>query len=132
MFLEAIQKKMSNGDPLFFRRVGMNSGRLDLGSIFHIYKTVASTERLIRSCSIIWSSYYRNAGVMKAISWTPDNTVLQISDFPQMSSLHCLLMEGWMAVVMEEIGIKVVSYKETKCMSKGDSCHEFVYVWKKK
>jgi len=131
-FLSTVQARMSNGDPNFFRSVGMVAGRSDLGTIFAIYKRLASQEKLIRSCTTVWSSYYRNAGSMVATEWKPERTIVQISNFPQMSPLHCRLMEGWMAATMEEIGARLLKYEEIKCMSKGASCHEFLYVWQKR
>ncbi len=131
-FLTSMQATMGNGDPNFFRSVGMVAGRADLGAIFAIYKRLASFEKLIRSCTSVWSSYYRNAGSMVATEWKPERTIVQISNFPQMSPLHCRLMEGWMAATMEEIGARLLKYEESKCMSKGGPCHEFLYVWQKR
>lgn len=129
--LNAMQARLGPSDANFFRTVGMVSGRTDLGAIFAIYKRLASFERLIRSCSSVWASYYRNAGSMVATEWKPERTILQISNFPQMSPLHCRMMEGWMIATMEEIGARILKWEETKCMSRGGSCHEFICSWQK-
>lgn len=131
-FLATMQSRISNGDPNFFRVVGSIGGRSDMGAIFAIYKRLASFEKLIRSCPSVWSNYYRNAGSMIATEWKPERTVLQICNFPQMSPLHCRLMEGWMVATMEEIGARVLKYEESKCMSKGGPCHEFICSWQKR
>jgi hypothetical protein len=131
-FLATMQSKMSNGDPNFFRLVGSIGGRADMGAIFSIFKRLASFEKLFRSCNSIWSSYYRNAGSMIPTEWKPERTVVQIINFPQMSPLHCRLMEGWFVATLEEIGVRLLRWEESKCMSKGDPCHEFACSWQKR
>jgi hypothetical protein len=128
-FLGAIAQLYGHADPHFFQTVGENSGKRDLGTIYKIYKNLASSERLIRSCSGIWTSYYREAGEMTAVSWKPDNTVLRIMNFPGMSPLHCQLMVGWMASTMKELGIKFIEFSERACTSKGAPHHEFFARW---
>ncbi len=130
--LTAMHAKLGPSDPNFYRTVGMSSGRTDLGAIFAIYKRLASFEKLIRSCTSVWASYYKNAGSMVATEWKPERTVVQIVNFPQMARLHCQLMEGWMVATMEEIGARIIKWDEVKCMSRGDACHEFVCSWHKR
>jgi hypothetical protein len=80
----------------------------------------------------VWPSYYRNAGRMEAITWSPDDTTLRIFDFPLMHPAHCRLMEGWMISTMKQIGVRVNDgAAETECPSRGGRWHEFRCTWRR-
>ncbi|MFZ5444842.1 MAG: hypothetical protein ACOZQL_32935 [Myxococcota bacterium] len=131
-FLRAIVAKHGNGKLEYCRQLGVSSGVRDINTVFKIYLAIASTERLIRGCTKVWDSYYRNAGMMEAVRWTPDDTMLRISDFKKMAPEHCLLMEGWMIATMNALGCDVLEPRESKCTSRGDEAHEFSCKWKKR
>jgi len=116
----------------FCRELGDVAGLRDLGTVLRIYRTLSSPERLIRACGKVWSSYYRQAGRMEAVSWTPEDTALRIYDFPEMDPAHCRLMEGWMIATMRAIGFYVNDAFERKCMSTGAPYHEFHCTWQKR
>jgi hypothetical protein len=131
-FLRELERSMGKGDPGFGRELGVVAGRRDLGSIFRVYVALASPERLIRACSKVWPSYYRNAGSMEAIAWEPTDTRLRITGFRAMEPAHCRLMEGWMISTMATIGFRASDdARETRCASQGAAFHEFVCTWKK-
>ncbi len=128
--IRAIAKKMGNGDPAYFRKLGEVAASLDLGSFLNVYKISGGPEELIQAAGMVWPGYYRNAGKMEVNSSQPENTVIRILDFPEMDPAHCRLMEGWITAAMVILGGKMVSpARETMCMSKGDSCHEFTFTW---
>lgn len=128
--LRQIERRLGTGSGEACRELGAVAGRRDLGTIFRLYRILASPRRLIRGCSQVWKSYYRNAGRMEAISWEPDDTTLRIYDFPAMDPLHCRLMEGWMVSTMETIGCRVgADFRESACTSRGDPHHEFRCAW---
>jgi hypothetical protein len=132
-FLTAIDAKLGQSDLAYCRSLGEFAGKRDLGTIFKIYVALSSPERLIRSCAKVWSSYHRNAGDMRALSWGPEETVLRIEGFPSMHKGHCLLMEGWMMKTMDTIGCRVLpGARETTCMSDGGAFHEFRCEWQSK
>lgn len=132
-FLAALSRRFGGGDPEYGRALGEAAGVRDINTVFRIYLAIASPERLIRGCSKVWPSYYRNAGNMEAITWAPTGTTLRITDFPEMSPLHCRLMEGWMISTMDALGLRVdAAGRETKCPSRGDPFHEFSCTWTKK
>lgn len=131
--LSALQGRFANGDALYGRKLGAASGKQDINTVFRIYLALASSERLIRSCTRVWASYYRNAGEMEATAWAPEKTVLRITGFPKMAPLHCQLMEGWMISTMDALGLAVHDDgRETRCTSRGDAFHEFTCSWSKK
>lgn len=131
-FLSTLDVKLGRGDPNYARSLGTVAGQSDLGTVFRVYVALASTERLIRGCSRVWPAYYRNCGQMDAIAWAPEKTVLRISGFPQMSPVHCRLMEGWMLAAMKTIGAEVLpGARETSCASRGSQFHEFTCSWRK-
>lgn len=130
--LKGLANKFGGGSSEYCRELGASSGQRDINTVFRIYLAIASTERLIRGCSKVWASYYRNAGAMEAIRWTPDDTLLRITDFPQMAPEHCRLMEGWMITTMNVLGTDVLDGHESACVSKGAPAHEFSCRWKKR
>ncbi len=131
-FLKALEAKYGRGDPAYCRTLGASSGVRDINTVFKIYLAIASTEWLIRGCSKVWPSYYRNAGTMEAIRWSPDDTLLRITGFPDMAPQHCRLMEGWMISTMNALKVDVLDPRESMCTSRGGSAHEFACRWKKR
>ena len=129
--LYALKMRFGRPTQRFFVNLGATAGERDLGTMFKIYRTLASPERLIRSCSRVWASYYRGAGTMTAIAWSPDDTRLRIEGFAEMDRAHCELMEGWMISTMKQIGVVVnEDGRETACMGRGDAFHEFQCTWR--
>jgi len=129
-FLRSLERRLGGGDHLFLRSIGAAAGQRDLGTILRVYVALASPERLIRSCTKVWASYYRNAGRMEAVAWAPEQTVLRVLDFDAMDRTHCRLMEGWMISTMEQLGLRVgPGARETECASRGGRYHEFRCTW---
>jgi len=129
--LYALKLRFGRPNQRFFVTLGATAGERDLGTMFKIYRTLASPERLIRSCSRVWASYYRDAGTMTAIAWAPEDTRLRIEGFSEMDRAHCELMEGWMIATMKQIGVNVNDdARETACTSRGDDHHEFRCTWR--
>jgi hypothetical protein len=126
-FLETIQANHGNGDANFCRILGTLAGEKDLEATFAVYKSKKSPERFVRSCGFIWTSYYRNAGEMVAVSYSPQETVIRINNFKQMNINHCRLMEGWISTTLTAMGYKTNRYQETQCMCLGGPYHEFVF-----
>jgi hypothetical protein len=132
-FLRGLERSMGRGDGRLARQLGEVAGKRDLGTVFRVYVALASAERLIRACSKVWPSYYRNAGTMEAIAWEPTDTRLRITGFAEMEPLHCRLMEGWMIATMNTIGFSVSDdASETRCSSRGAPYHEFACTWTKR
>lgn len=128
--LRALDETLGEGSPDFLRQAGQAGGRRDLGTFLKIYTTLASAERLIKSCRRVWPTYYRNAGHMEAVAWEPSHTVVRIYDFPEMDPAHCLLMDGWMRATMESLGFRIEpGARETRCMSEGAPFHEYTCSW---
>jgi hypothetical protein len=132
-FLQGLEARYGAGDSSYCKRLGLASGHRDINTVFKIYLAIASTERLIKSCTKVWSSYYENAGSMEAVTWAPSGTTLRITGFPQMVSQHCRLMEGWMIATMNALGADVSEDAgETTCSSRGGEFHEFRCKWTKR
>lgn len=128
--LRAADRTIGIGDRKLCRELGAMAGKRDIGTAFRVFAAIASPERLIRGCRLVWSAYYRNAGSMEALAWTPERTVLRITGFAEMHATHCRLMEGWMISTMEAIGCRVnPGARETECMSRGGAHHEFSCTW---
>ena len=129
--LVAADRVAGKGTGSFCRDLGVAAGQRDVSTVLRIYVVLSSPERLIRSCSKVWPSYYANAGRMDALRWAPDDTTLRISEFREMHPFHCRLMEGWMISTMGMIGLEATGH-ECECTSAGGKYHEFVCTWHKK
>jgi hypothetical protein len=128
-FLEGAERTLPQQPKGASWQLGAAAGRRDLGSVLRIYVAIASPERLIRACRIVWPSYYRNAGSMEAVRWEPEDTLLRIIDFPEMHRLHCRMMEGWMVATMESLGFVVANARQSAFMTQGAPYHEFRCTW---
>lgn len=128
-FLEAADQELGSGDLAYCVKLGAEAGRRDLGTIFAFFMRLYDPERLIKSCTRVWSQYHRDAGRMVAVRWERECTVLRIIDFDAMHPAHCRLMEGWMWQALSMIGGEVLSGSETECCSRGGTCHEFTCRW---
>ncbi len=131
-FLTGAEGVLSRPSRSVSFELGGVAGKQDLGTVLKIYVALASPERLIRSCKLVWPSYYRNAGRMEAVEWKPESTVLRIYDFPEMHRLHARLMEGWMISTMESLGFAVAKgARQTQFMGDGAPHHEFRCKWQR-
>ncbi|MEZ4222289.1 MAG: hypothetical protein R3B13_15235 [Polyangiaceae bacterium] len=130
-FLAAAEQELTRPGKSVCHELGSVAGKRDLGTVLKIYLAIASPERLIRASKLVWPSYYRNAGRMEAVEWQPESTVLRIYDFPEMTRLHCQLMEGWMIATMESLGLEVLpGARQTAFMGDGARYHEFCCSWR--
>ena len=131
-FLGATEKVLPKTERGASFDLGTVAGKQDLGTVLRIYAAIASPERLIKSCKLVWPGYYKNAGRMEAVEWAPESTVLRIYDFPEMHPLHCRLMEGWMISTMQTLGFSVGGdARQTKFMGDGAPYHEFRCTWQR-
>jgi hypothetical protein len=130
-FIRTIDRVLGRGDLAVCAELGAFAAHLDIESIYEIYKKRARPQDLSRDGTVIWKSYYSNAGNMKAESVLPERTVVRIYDFPAMDPAHCRLMAGWMNQALSESGARIVeTLHETVCCSRGGAFHEFSCRWK--
>lgn len=52
--LTGLEAAFGEGRADYFRKLGTASGQRDINTVFKVYLAIASTERLIRSCSKVW------------------------------------------------------------------------------
>jgi hypothetical protein len=131
--LRSADRELGKGDLEYVRKLADAAARSDLATIFKVYAIKPSAEAMIRACTPIWGMYTEGAGYMEAIDTSQDNTVLRITDFPEMDPAHCVLMESWMIGAMDVIGARVLpGARETECMSRGGRYHEFWCRWEPK
>jgi hypothetical protein len=132
-FLDAAERTLPKSSRGVSFELGSVAGKQDLGTVLKIYVALSSPERLIKSCKLVWPSYYRNAGRMEAVEWQPESTLLRIYDFPKMDRLHCRLMVGWMIATMESLGFLVNGdARQTQFMGDGAPYHEFHCSWQRR
>ncbi len=130
-FLKTMDKLLGSGDLSLCREFGRFAATQDFQYIYNMYKKRANPKDLRRDSSVVWKSYYVNAGRMETDNSLPGHLVIRIHDFPEMGPAHCRLMEGWISqAVVETRGSWIEEVHEVKCNSKGDPHHEFVGRWK--
>lgn len=128
--LRAAESGFGAGDPAYCKTLGRVAGERDLNTVFKLFVRLYGPERLIGSCTRVWSQYYRDAGTMLATHAKPEDTRVRIEGFPRMDTSHCRLMEGWMIQTMHMLGARVAEDgRETACPSRGDAFHEFRCTW---
>jgi hypothetical protein len=128
--LRAVDREVGFGDLSLCQDIGEYASNRDYEFFFGPNKGKLKPADLFRDCNIYWKSYYANAGYMKADETSPEGTYISICDFPAMDPAHCRLMTGWMAQAMINAGAIWIEYRESKCASRGDACHEFFGRWR--
>ena len=130
--LRTSDQVFGKGNLELCRSMGAHAANIDMGTMFQIYAKIASPERMLNACRIVWPQYYRDAGTMRASHTSSTDSRICIDDFPEMDPAHCRLMEGWMVSAIEKLGVKIrPGATETRCPSRGDAFHEFSGKWDK-
>ncbi len=128
--LRTADRILGSGDLSLCREFGKFAANLDMRAIYSTYRRNAGAKDLARDSTVIWNSYYKNAGRMEPVDFGEDHSLLRILDFPQMDQAHCLLMEGWIEGALMSCGTSMAAVKETACTSTGGQYHEFDCSWK--
>lgn len=93
-----------------------------------IFKIFAPTKKLVKEIAGYWKEHY-TVGELIVTEFDEKNKkmVLNIKDF-KVHPIFCLYLEGYFERILlfVEKGVKV---KETECMFKGASHHEYLFTW---
>ena len=92
-------------------------------------KYFLSLEAIASKAAPVWRSYY-TIGNLSVTELDKKNrkTVLRLEEFPLYDE-YCRDFEGFLGQLVKMVVNKEVSYKETKCISRGDPYHEFTLRW---
>lgn len=130
-YLRAIDRVLGKGDLAVCRKLGEYLATQNLQIVSDMFKRRPRPEDLVLVGDVFWKNYHLQSGAMKVEDSSSDHSVIRIYDFPQMDPAHCRLMEGWFSRALVEVGgIWVEEVHETRCVSRGDPCHEFVGRWR--
>ncbi len=92
-----------------------------------------SPEKIFNQSSKYWKKHY-SLGKLEAleVNTKEKHVVLQLKDF-KIHPILCIYFKGYFKE-LARIGVGIrpedMIMEETKCMFRGDSCHEFVIDWK--
>ncbi len=129
--IRAIDKVMGRGDFKVCKELGRFAGDSDVKLFRSLFNRDASVDDVQASGELMWRSYHLNSGELKVVDKARENTVIRILDFPQMDPAHCALMEGWISQACVAAGVRwIEDIRESACMNKGDSYHEFKGKWR--
>ncbi len=94
-------------------------------------KYFVSMETIAKEAPKFWGKYYTRGHLsVTEINKQERYIVVRIEDF-ELHPIHCLTVEGYLISIIKMVLNKDVVSEERKCMSRGDSYHEFVVNWKK-
>ncbi len=102
--IRAVDKVLGTGDLSLCRELGRYTAKRDVEGIYDFYKKRARPDDLVRDGSVIWNSYYVNAGEMEQEVRADGVVVIGIRRFAAMDEAHARLLEGWMSQAMQEAG----------------------------
>ena len=82
-----------------------------------------------RQVTIGWPRYY-TVGLLEMPEFSEEKryAILTLKDFKD-HPLHCVLLRGYFGKIAEMVVNNPIKCKETKCMFRGDSYHEFLMTW---
>jgi predicted hydrocarbon binding protein len=77
-----------------------------------------------------WQKYYNFGELKVSQTENQDKFIVEIKDY-DLHPIACVYNSGYFSVVTSYLIKKkgVFSVKETKCVHKGDSCHQFIIEW---
>ncbi|MBD3208384.1 MAG: hypothetical protein GF370_02945 [Candidatus Nealsonbacteria bacterium] len=122
-------KKLFDYDDEKIKELGKSEAKVSL--IIRLFmKYFVSTQRIAKEVPKMWRRYY-SIGDLEIAEMNDEEkrAVLRLKDF-KVSPVHCLNLIGYFASVLQMVVNSPVECRETKCVFKGDDCHEFTLTWK--
>lgn len=93
-----------------------------------IFKLFAPLKKLVKEIPSDWKEHY-TVGEMEVLKFDEENKeiIIRVKDF-KIDPIFCGYLEGYIERVLLFVQHEVIT-KETKCMFRGDSCHEYTSKW---
>jgi hypothetical protein len=123
-----VVKELFDLDEEGLREVGKYQSKVSL--IIKLFmKYFASLRVVTYKAPLMWRKYY-TVGTLKIIELNEKKNyiILQVSGFKTHPD-HCRMLEGYIGNVVKMVVKKKTVCRETKCLFKGDDCHEFTIKW---
>lgn len=121
-------KKVFNFDKGDFIKLGKFSAQLPW--IIRLFvKYFGSLGLIVKNTPKMWRTYYTK-GNLKIIDFDKDRGYLiaRLEDFA-LHPIYCIGLEGYFLSIVSMVVKGPITCQETKCVHKGDDCHEFLVKW---
>lgn len=121
-------KKILGFDDKKFQEMGSFESKISL--IIRIFmKYFVSTDKATKEVANMWKKYH-TIGKLEVIEQNEERKyiILRLRDF-KLHPLHCITLRGYFASILKMIVGTDVACEETKCIYRGDKCHEFLLEW---
>jgi len=121
-------ERLFHYDDKKFQEMGMFHAKSSL--IIRLFmKYFVSLERVSKEISQIWRRYF-TIGDIEIVEFDEEKKriILKMINF-RFHPLHCQVLKGSLSTLLQMIiGCKITA-EETKCIYRGDECHEFLLKW---
>jgi len=111
-----------------FRKMGEFSSRSS--SIIRLFmKYFVSLDRVVERGQSMWDTYFNVGRISpRKVDKEGKEIIMELKNF-SLHPLHCQYLRGYFSKMFGLILKTAPSVRETKCVHKGDDCHEFVIRW---
>jgi hypothetical protein len=122
-------KKLFNYSNEDIYEMGRVEGKSSSLIIRLFMKYFGSLKMIAREAEKMWRKHYSVGELkVKKLDEEKRQAVLEVRDF-KLHPLHCLELGGYLASVIQMSVGRHTKCQETKCIHKGDKCHEFKMTW---
>jgi hypothetical protein len=108
--------------------VGRFSAEYSLNEFYKAFIRVATPRALAKRASQIFSTYYRPSS-MKIDDISNNESILKITEFPEMELIVENRILGWIEKTLEICGYKSIDFNIVKSLCRGDPVSEIEISW---
>ena len=126
--LDVMTRIHGNGDDRFVETLGRYAARQDLGGIFKVITVLASIPRILETASHLWGRYC-DTGTFDIVSIEEGKGVGRITDFPNITRNHSILLNGWIEGVGLAAGAKTANVSLMRAVYLGDDHCAYQMRW---
>lgn len=127
---DAIVRECGDGDPAFFKRLGIASADKNLTSLHATFLTPGNPHAFLAKAKTIYSMYYETG--RREYERTGDRSgMLTTHDAETFSAPDCLTVVGWYERALEMCGATGVSVVEEECRANGGAVCRYRVSWSK-
>ncbi|XOB40899.1 MAG: hypothetical protein ACKKMP_03375 [Candidatus Nealsonbacteria bacterium] len=121
-------KRLFNYDDKKFQEIGRFHSKSSL--IIRLFmKHFVSLERVAKESSQMWRRYFTVGDIeVVEIDKEKRRIIFKVKNF-KFHPLHCQILNGSIATIIQMIIGHKVTAEETKCIHRGDEYHEFLLKW---
>jgi hypothetical protein len=121
-------KRLFNYDDKKFQEMGIFESKSSL--IIRLFmRYFVSIDKVAKEAPNIWRKYY-SIGNLKVVEYSLEKKyiIIRIENF-SLTPILCSVLMGYYLSLVKMIIKEEVAGKETKCVHRGDNCHEFLVEW---